>query len=215
MLHIVSPIPVSTATSNTSTIEQTGQPGCTPMIKLDQRWPYICTGLYNCTRKKKSLTTSQSWVLVSYCVTMKQMTPSVHDTKVTLAINLQTCLPQNTLSVLRTAYVRIFRFSTGFSADAPPISHLVRAVCELASSIIQTHNTFGVGRLYFVYIDLRKSFSISASLATNSQSFTSRFPYFLDTLCPYFEKYRRTSVLPADFRTNTVKYGRVGRSEPV
>ena len=37
--EIVSPISVSTATSDASTIEQTGQPGCTPMIKLDQRRP--------------------------------------------------------------------------------------------------------------------------------------------------------------------------------
>ena len=52
----------------------------------------------------------------------------------------------------------------------------------------------------------------SASLATNSHLFTSRFPYFLETLSLYFDKYRHTSVLPADFRTNTVKYGQVGRS---
>ena len=51
-----------------------------------------------------------------------------------------------------------------------------------------------------------------ASLATNSHSFTLRFPYFLETLCPYFEKYRRTTMLPADFRTNSVKYGQLGRS---
>ena len=31
---------------------------------------------------------------------------------------------------------------------------------------------------------------------------------------PYFEKYARTSVQPANFRTSTVKYGRVGRSVP-
>ena len=43
-------------------------------------------------------------------------------------------------------------------------------------------------------------------------SFTSRFPYFLETLRPYFEKYGRTSVLPANFHTNTGKYGWVGRS---
>ena len=41
--------------------------------------------------------------------------------------------------------------------------------------------------------------------------FTSRFPYFLETQCPYFEKYRRTSVLPANFRTIRGKYGQVGR----
>ena len=41
----------------------------------------------------------------------------------------------------------------------------------------------------------------------------SRLPYFLETLCPYFEKYRRTSVLPADFHTNAGKYGQVGRSD--
>ena len=54
--------------------------------------------------------------------------------------------------------------------------------------------------------------SRSALLATNSHSFTSSFPYFLETLCPYFEKYGRTSKLPADFCTNTVKYGWAGRS---
>ena len=45
------------------------------------------------------------------------------------------------------------------------------------------------------------------------KSFTSRFPYSLETLCPYFEKYECISVLLANFRTNTGKYGRVGRSE--
>ena len=38
--EIVSPTSVSTATSDAATIEQTGQPGCTPMIKLDRRRPY-------------------------------------------------------------------------------------------------------------------------------------------------------------------------------
>ena len=52
-----------------------------------------------------------------------------------------------------------------------------------------------------------------APLATNSHLFTSRFPYFLENLCLYFEKYGRTSVLLADFRTNIVKYKQVGRSE--
>ena len=33
--EIVSPTSVSTATNDTATIKQTGQPGCTPMIKLD------------------------------------------------------------------------------------------------------------------------------------------------------------------------------------
>ena len=48
---------------------------------------------------------------------------------------------------------------------------------------------------------------------TNTQSlFMSWFPSFLETFCPHFEKYARTSVLPADFRTNMVKYRRVGRS---
>ena len=43
--EIVFPTSVSTATSNASTIKQTGQPGCTPMIKLNQ-WRlytvYLC-----------------------------------------------------------------------------------------------------------------------------------------------------------------------------
>ena len=43
-------------------------------------------------------------------------------------------------------------------------------------------------------------------------SFTLRFPYFLETLCPCFEKYGHTSVLPADFCTNTDKYRQTGRS---
>ena len=37
---IVSPTSVSKATSDAATIEQTGQPGCTPMITLDRRMPY-------------------------------------------------------------------------------------------------------------------------------------------------------------------------------
>ena len=53
----------------------------------------------------------------------------------------------------------------------------------------------------------------SAWLATNSHSFTSRFLNFVETLCPYFEKYGFTYVLLANFRTNTVKYRRVGRSD--
>ena len=51
----------------------------------------------------------------------------------------------------------------------------------------------------------------SASLATNSHSLTSWFPYFLETLCLYFGKYAHTSVLPVDFCTNMVKYGQVVR----
>ena len=39
--EIVSPTSVSTATSDAATIKQTGQPGCTPMIKLDRQRPYI------------------------------------------------------------------------------------------------------------------------------------------------------------------------------
>ena len=50
----------------------------------------------------------------------------------------------------------------------------------------------------------------SASLAMNSHSFTLQFPYFLETLCPYVEKYGCTTILRADFRTNTVKYGQAG-----
>ena len=46
----------------------------------------------------------------------------------------------------------------------------------------------------------------------NLASFTSQFLYFLETLCPYFKKYRHTSKLPADFHTNTGKYRQVGRS---
>ena len=38
-VQIISPTLVSTATSDAATIEQTGQPGCTPMIKLDLRRP--------------------------------------------------------------------------------------------------------------------------------------------------------------------------------
>ena len=38
--EIVSPTSVSTATSDAATVEQTRQPGCTPMIKLDRRRPY-------------------------------------------------------------------------------------------------------------------------------------------------------------------------------
>ena len=37
--EIVSPTSVSTATSDAATVEQTGQPGCTPMVKLDRRRP--------------------------------------------------------------------------------------------------------------------------------------------------------------------------------
>ena len=37
--EIVSPTSVSTATSDAAAVEVTGQPGCTPMIKLDRRRP--------------------------------------------------------------------------------------------------------------------------------------------------------------------------------
>ena len=40
VVEIESPTSVSTATSDAATVEQTGQPGCTPMIKLDRRRPY-------------------------------------------------------------------------------------------------------------------------------------------------------------------------------
>ena len=36
----VSPTSISAATSHVATVEQTGQPGCTPMIKLNRRRPY-------------------------------------------------------------------------------------------------------------------------------------------------------------------------------
>ena len=39
----VSPISVSTATSHAAIIKQTGQPGCTPMIKLGRRRPFYHT----------------------------------------------------------------------------------------------------------------------------------------------------------------------------
>ena len=39
--EIVSPTSISTATSDIATIKQTRQPGCTPMIKLDRRRPYV------------------------------------------------------------------------------------------------------------------------------------------------------------------------------
>ena len=82
----------------------------------------------------------------------------------------QTCLPQNTsLSVLQTAYVRIFRFLTRFFADVPPISqnktvpnvnfsiiHLAKTVCELTFSIIQSHCT----RTTLFCLQLQKSFLI-------------------------------------------------------
>ena len=45
--EIVSPTSVSTATSDATTMEQTGQPGCTPMIKLHRRRPYIYIGRYD------------------------------------------------------------------------------------------------------------------------------------------------------------------------
>ena len=43
-------------------------------------------------------------------------------------------------------------------------------------------------------------------------SFMSPFPYFLETLCLYSEKYRRTSILPANFCINMGIYRWVGRS---
>ena len=43
--EIVSPTSVSTATSDAATIEQTRQPGCTPMIKLDRQRLYTCVSL--------------------------------------------------------------------------------------------------------------------------------------------------------------------------
>ena len=52
----------------------------------------------------------------------------------------------------------------------------------------------------------------SCLLAANSLLFTLRFLYFLESLCPYFKKYARTSILPNNFHTNTVKYGWAGRS---
>ena len=81
--------------------------------------------------------------------------------------------PKMLLSVLPTAYVRSFTFLTFFFffflADVPPISqnktvsqvnfsitHLVRTVCELTSSIIQTHYTQTT--LFCLY--LRKLFLI-------------------------------------------------------
>ena len=74
----------------------------------------------------------------------------------------------------RPAYPKVFlsvlhRFFTRFFADAPPISqnktvskvnfsinHLVRTVCELTSSIIQTHYT----QTTLFYLHVRKLFSI-------------------------------------------------------
>ena len=59
VVEIVSPTSVSTATSDDSTIEQTGQPGCTPMIKLDQRNVWKCVCVCACV-----------WVCVCACVCM-------------------------------------------------------------------------------------------------------------------------------------------------
>ena len=41
------------------------------------------------------------------------------------------------------------------------------------------------------------------SPATNTYSFKSRLAYFLETFCPYLEKHACTSVLLANFYTNT------------
>ena len=79
---------------------------------------------------------------------------------------LRPAYPKILLSILWTAYVRIFTFLTGFLRMHPQsvktlskvnfsITHLVRTVCELTSSIIQTQYT----RMTFC-LHLQKSFSI-------------------------------------------------------
>ena len=154
----------------------------------------------------------------------------------------QTCLPQNTSVSTPNSLCPYFQiFLTRYFVDVPLISqnksvskvnfsiiHLVRTMCELTSSVIQTHYTDNFilftsaksrSRSKTAEHFLQKQWTMcainvlwSASLATNSHLFASRFPYFLETLCPHFEKYEHTSILPADFCTNTVKYGWAGRS---
>ena len=83
------------------------------------------------------------------------------------------------------------------SKDIFSIIHLVRTVQEFTFSTIQTHyitSTLWHSDVFFSFVILSTSVTV-----------------VLDQR-PYFEKYARTSVLPADFRTNTVQYGRVGRS---
>ena len=112
--------------------------------------------------------------------------------------------PKTLLSVLQTDYVRIFRFLTGFFADAPPISQnktvpkvkfsisqLVRTVFEL------TYRCTTLKRLYFVYVCescsrlktaehfLQKQCTMCAAFADANASFPewllsgqSLFPWF-------------------------------------
>ena len=64
-----------------------------------------------------------------------------------------------------------------------------------------------VGVCFLSFVDSSSSSSISRS------HFLPKSKNFLETLCPHFEKYRRTCVLMVDFRINMVKYGLGGRSE--
>ena len=80
----------------------------------------------------------------------------------------QTCLPQNTSVSTPNSLCPCFKFLARFFAEAPPISqnktvskvnfsviHLVRIVCELTLSIIQTHYT----QMTSFCLHLQKSFS--------------------------------------------------------
>ena len=183
--------------------------------------------------------------LVIPCISLFPRTQSKVTTKKCKISNIRPAFPKIRLSVSTLNSLRPYFqiFDLIFYADAPPtnqnkteskvnfsIIHLVRTVCELTSSIIQTHYT----RTTLFCLHLRKSFSIkdlkwleickcqrtitphqcSRSFRWQQTRICSRhdFRTFWKLLCPYFEKYGCTSVLLADFRTNTVKYGRVGMS---
>ena len=121
-------------------------------------------------------------------------------------------LPRILLSVLQTACVRILRFLTGFFlfvffSDAPSISQDTKSV-----------------KGQFFYHSFCKNqvrtciFNDIYALQNQHTMTLRRFILFTSALVVldqrwYFEKYVHTSVLPANFHTNTVKYGQVGRPD--
>ena len=97
----VSPTSVSSATSDAGTIEQTRQTGCTPMVKLDRRRPYI---EFNATLIVAIFVQYKIACLCFQCICQNSMPPFISDL-------LHPYCPSRTLFSLDTSLLTVPSFS--------------------------------------------------------------------------------------------------------
>ena len=139
-----------------------------PYLTLPYMHTHTCLSTYTHTAKHTHTHTQLSTHTHTLKHTQTHLSTYTH-THTHTHTHTRPAYPKILLSILRTVYVLILRFLTGFFADAPSISqneavskvkfstiYLVRTVSELTFSIIQTHYT----RTTLFCLHLRKSFLI-------------------------------------------------------